>query len=449
MKNKITPPIDDHLIQFQFPDVQEFHLDNGLEVLVIERRELPKVYFRVGVKFGEAMDPPAREGAVELMARLIKKGTEKRSFAEISEAIDFMGGAIDAASGKDDFYFYGDFLSEYARDGFELLGEIMQFPTFPIQEMTKERSKLLGDLENEKSSPAFLAHRQMDQALFGRHPYARYKTAESLLHLTRETLLELHQSYFRPDITYLVFAGDIDAATARAWAEEVMGEWSGAAQPTGIAAPEAPGQPGIYLVHRPNSQQCNLLFGNMLFPAVHPDYEKALVANKILGGGASGRLFLTLREEKGYTYGAYSSLDTFHRTGAWIASAEVSPEVLGDAIDCFYEQFKTFRETLPDEEELRNAKRYLMGVFPLKNETPAAIASLTLTSKLDGRNPDYWNEHLQKIDRVQAEDVRQIAQRYLIPDHQQLVVVGDAEQVGNDLSRFGKVTVVDLDGKQL
>ncbi len=448
MKQK--PPIDDRLITFRFPQIEEVVLENGLTVLIIEHPKIPKVYFRLGTLMGERHDPDGQEGSMELLASLIKKGTRQRSYTAIVEQVDYMGGELEAVVRRDFFYLYGEFLAEYADQGLAILADVAQSPIFPEEELEKERQKMLADLENEKSSPAFLANRKFNEVLFTPHPYARYKTAESIQRIQRETLLTLHKQYLVPNNSFLVIAGNITRKDALALAEHHFGSWQRRSLPELTAPPpQPPQQRSVFLVDRPNSEQSNILIGNLLFPRTHPDYEKALVMNKILGGGASGRLFLYLREEKGYTYGAYSSIRTYREHGAFSANAEVRTEVTADAIAGFFEQFEKIRNEQVSETDLKNAKRYLIGVFPLQNETPSSIAALALQQKLYGLPADYWNQYLARIDAVTPEDVQEMARKYLTVNAMAIIVVGDAARVQESLTTFGPVATFDVENQPI
>ena len=444
MKQK--PPIDDKLIEFRFPTVKETVLKNGLTVMVIEQPKIPKVYYRVGIQVGEKHDPPGKEGTLDLLSLLIKKGTQRRSYEEIVEQVDFMGGELDAVSRRDFFYLFGEFLQEYAAQGLEIVADVLMNPVFPPEELEKEKAKMLADLENEKSSPAFLANRKFNEVLFQPHPYARYKTPESLQAIDRQTIQEMHDRYIRPNNSYLVIAGAVTFEEAVQLAREYLEGWDQKPLPADTAPePQPPKRRTVFLIDRPDSEQSNILLGNVLFNRKHPDYEKAVVMNKILGGGASGRLFMYLREEKGYTYGAYSSIRTYKDHGAFSANAEVRTEVTREATDGFFEQFRAMREAPVSEEDLKNAKRYLIGVFPLQNETPSSIASLAMQQKLYDLPDDYWNQYLKAIDAVTREDVQNIARTYLRDEEMAVVVVGDAGKIKDSLTAFGPVKVFDVD----
>jgi len=450
-------PIDDQLIEFRFPLFKKETLENGLTVLGLESSfrgrgiKLPKVYFRLGINFGEKNDPLSNEGTVELLARVLKKGTAGRSYQEIVEEIDFTGGSLGINSSPDFFYISGSFLREYAHVGLELISDVLLNPAFDQSEIEKERNKILAEIENEKSSPSFLAQRRLKKILYSAHPYSRSKTSQSIREITRETLLEIYQKFVGPVNICLIATGDISFKELAEKANKHFGQWhkGDEAKLPSFPTPEANGKRKVYLVDRPDSEQCNILLGTLLFSRKSREYEAFQVMNKILGGGAGGRLFMTLREEKGFTYGAYSSMVCLKETGGWQATADVRNEVTGVAIDAFFEQFAELEIKSVSEEELKNAKRYLIGSFPIKNETPAAIASLELQRQLHDLPQDYWNNYLKMIDRISKNDVSEMAKKYLDINSMPIVLVGDEKKIRKQLGKFGEIEMYNLDDERI
>jgi predicted Zn-dependent peptidase len=173
------------------------------------------------------------------------------------------------------------------------------------------------------------------------------------------------------------------------------------------------------------------------------------VLNKILGGSGSGRLFLNLREEKGYTYGAYSTLNTYRESGAFLANAEVRTEVTVPALEAFHEEFERIKNEPVEAEELESAKRYLRGIFPLQNETASSIAALALRQKLYDLGENYWNRYIEQVGQVTAGDIQEMAGNYIRQDQMYTVLVGDAEKLGKSLQALGEVTIFDLEDHRL
>jgi len=446
----IEPPIDPTLLEFQFPDVKEIQLANGIHLLIVERKELPKVYLRLGLNIGSKHDPSNRAGLVQLFANTLKKGTESRSYAEIIRTIEQVGGDLDTTVNEDFLVIHGEFLKDHIRTGMEMISDLILHPSFPEDEIEKERYKLIADLENEKSSPDFLAQRRFEKAVFTPHPYSMYKTQASLQEISRTDLLSIHQKFFEAQNVFLVMAGDITQNEALKLATEFLGQWTlKISDQKELKPPVKLTRSQIQLVHRPASEQTHILIGNILFPRNHPEFVKMTVMNKILGGGGSGRLFMNLREEKGYTYGAYSSLLTRKDAGTFIANAEVRTEVTLPAIEAFHEEFKKIKSEKVSTAELENAKRFLRGIFPLQNETPASIASLALKQRLFELGENYWNYYLKAIAEVTDSDVQETASKFLQDNKYITVIVGDADKLLHSLTSLGEIVVFDLEDNKV
>ena len=447
---KKSRPIDDNLIEFRFPQFQKEVLSNGLTILVLEDQKLPKVYFRLGVDFGTKNDPLHKEGSVELITTTLKKGTINRSYHEIVEEVDFTGGYLDVDASNDFFYVSGNFLKEYSDIGFQLMSDIVLNPAFHAEEIEKERKKIIANIENEKSSPSFLAQRRLRKIIYSPHPYASSKTLESVDGISREVTLNLYKEFVTPSNAYLVITGDISLDQAAELTTTHFGQWQKNKEKLHLnfelQKPDSTKK--VFLLNRPNSEQSTILLGTLLFDRKNPEFEKVQVMNKILGGGSSGRLFMTLREEKGYTYGAYSNMSCFKDTGGWQASAEVRTEVTADALDTFFEIFESMHKPVTDD-ELKNAKRYLIGSFPIRNETPASVASLELQRRLYQLPEDYWNSHLKKTDQVSKTEIREMSQKYIQKKNISTVVVGDAKKLGNSLRKFGDIELYDINDEKI
>ncbi|RMG67798.1 MAG: insulinase family protein [Calditrichaeota bacterium] len=444
---KEKPPISDQIIDFAYPGTDSFALDNGLTVQVVHQPVLPKVFFRLGFRFGDKLVPRELAGAGDLLASTLKKGTAHRGYEEIVEGIERLGGELDAASSPDFFFVAGEFLAHTLEEGLRLVREVVEEPVFPEEEVAKERQIQLAELHNQKSSPAYLASRRLYKMVFGTHPYAVFKDESSLARIQRTHLSGLHAQYFRPEDAVLMVGGDLAPKEAHGLAVQLFGAWKASKQraqrPT-LPSLDSTQPRRIHLIHRPQAAQSTLYLGIRLFARNHPDYEKMLVTNKILGGGASGRLFMNLREEKGYTYGAYSQLQLHQEAGFWLAHADVRPEVTAAALETFQEEILRIGTEPVETEELRTAQRYLMGIFPLQNETASSVARLALEQIFYGLPEDYWRHYLERIAQVSIEDVLQTASRYLRTEHLQIAVVGDADKILAQLQALGPVQVFDV-----
>jgi len=205
----------------------------------------------------------------------------------------------------------------------------------------------------------------------------------------------------------------------------------------------------LVLIDRPGSVQTVLQLGSLGIERTSPDYFSVLLADKVFGGGPTGRLFLNLREDKGYTYGAYSGFSGSKYRGTWTSSADVRTEVTEGALKEFMYELDRLRSQKVSPEELENAKRSIIGSFALSLEQPQALIQNIITQKLYNLPADYWDTYPQKVSAITADDVQRVAQKYLSKDHVQVVAVGDASKARDILAAYGKVEVFDAEGKLL
>ncbi len=224
----------------------------------------------------------------------------------------------------------------------------------------------------------------------------------------------------------------------------MFGDWEKVNVPP-LEVPQAPtpASSRIVLIDRPGSVQTVLLLGNLGITRTDPDYYAVLLADRILGGGPSARLFLNLREDKGYTYGAYSGFAASKYRGTWISSSEVRTDVTEGAMREFMYELKRLRDEKATADELDNAKRAIVGGFALSLEQPQILLQNIITQKLYDLPVDYWDMYPQKVATVTLEDIQRVAQKYIDLDHLQIVAVGDAAKARDALAKYGKVEVYD------
>jgi predicted Zn-dependent peptidase len=203
----------------------------------------------------------------------------------------------------------------------------------------------------------------------------------------------------------------------------------------------------ITLIDRPGSVQTVLRLGTLGIDRTDPDYFAVLLADAVLGAGPQARLFLNLREDKGYTYGAYSTFGGTRFRGTWYSYAEVRTEVTAGAMEQFMIELNRLRDTPVSAEELENAKHSIIGGFALSLEQPQSLLNNIITQKLYNLPADYWDTYPQKVSAITAEDVQRVAKKYIDLNHLQVVAVGDAAKARDVLSKYGKVEVFDVDGK--
>ena len=430
-----------------FPPFQETVLPNGLRVVLVESHRDPVVAFRLAIPAGKLYDAEGREGASEMVAGLLTKGAGSRSADQIAEAIEGAGGSLGGFTDNDFLSLAGNVLSNNAGLAFELMGDAVARPAFAEKEIELLRTQTLSALQLEQAQPPSIAARVFDAGLYGEHPYGRRPTPASVRALTRADLVAFQSARLKPRGALLVVAGDLTMAQLRTLADKHLAGWTGApaAAPT-FREPTPRTASEIVLVHRPGSVQSNIVVGNLTGGPADPARYAATVANKVLGGGSDARLFDILREKKGWTYGAYSSLSRPRGTGAFSATAEVRTEVTDSALVELLAQLRRLGNEPVPATELENARNALVGVFPLTVETAQQVAEQVARVKSLGLPADYLQTYRTRVSAVSAPMVQQVARRWVRPEQALVVVVGDGTKIYEKLRAIGPVRIVTPQG---
>ncbi|HEX4899103.1 MAG TPA: pitrilysin family protein, partial [Pyrinomonadaceae bacterium] len=322
-----------------------------------------------------------------------------------------------------------------------LLADVALNPSFPENEVKLIRENTKESLRQQRAQPSFLATEMVSRIIFGEHPYSKIApTIDSLEATTREKLVEFHRSQFVPNNAVLVVAGDVDPDALIQRAENLFADWKpGAVQADKFPEPPPRSSRSAYLVDRPGSAQSNIVIANGGgITRTSPDYFPMLLMHTVLGANASSRLFMNLREDKGYTYGAYSSLDARRSAGSFRASAEVRTPVTGDSLKEFFYELDRIRSEPVSEKELEDAKSYLTGVFPIRLETQEGLIEQIVQIKMLGLPDDYLRTYRQRIQEVSIPELQRVANEYIRPDEAAIVIVGDGEEISQQVKPFAE-----------
>jgi predicted Zn-dependent peptidase len=403
---------------------------------------------------GGLADPQDYRGLASFTASLLREGTKTRPSKDIAEQADALGATLTAGSGFSSMTSTVNTagLVENFDKTLELFTDVVRNPTFPQAELDRYKSRTLAQLQFQRSIPQFLAQEQFSRAIYGaNHPASIVAPpAESLKKLSSKDLADFHAKYYRPNNAILAVVGDVTMKEILPKLEKAFGDWAkGEVPATTIPPAPSQGEARIYLIDRPGSVQTVLQLGTLGIERTSPDYFAVLLADRVLGGGPSGRLFMNLREDKGYTYGAYSGFGGSKFRGTWISSSEVRTDVTEGAMKEFMYELNRMRDEKVGAEELENAKRAIVGSFALSLEQPQSLLQNIITQKLYNLPADYWDTYPQKVAAITADDVQRAAQKYIDLGHLQVVAVGDASKAREVLSKYGKVEIFDADGKRV
>jgi zinc protease len=428
----------------------ETALKNGLKVVVFEDKRLPLVSYRLAFRAGDINDPADSEGLTSALTQMLSQGTATRTSKQLAEDIERLGATLSANAGADNTIIAGSALKMYSSDVLKLMADMVLNPTFPEKELALYKQNTVENLKFQRSQPGFLADEQVSRILYGKHPYAVVSPTEAdIQKITREKLAAFHKQIFVPNNATLIVVGDVNRDELLKELETLFGNWQrGTVAETKFPAPPARSEVTMTIVDRKGSAQSNIVISNLAIPRNHPDYFPVLVMNQILGAGASSRLFMNLREEKGYTYGAYSSFDMKRLAGAFEATAEVRTPVTGDSLKEFFAEMKKIRDQEVSAAELADAKNFLTGVFPIRAETQEGLTNLIVAQQLYDLPADYLQTYRDKISAVTAADVQRVAKQYITPDKVAVVIVGDAEEILKQVKSYtSKIEIYDTEGK--
>jgi predicted Zn-dependent peptidase len=439
------------------PEVQRRKLSNGLEVLVVEHRELPVVSLNLVMKMGAAGDPAGKAGLASLTADMLDEGTATRSSLDISDQLARIGSSLNIAAGWDSTTASMRSLTRHLDRALDIYADVISNPAFPDKELQRLRATRLAGLRQQRDNPEAIAGLVFQTVLYGRnHPYGHPLTGDeaSLNSLSGEDVRGFYETYYRPNNSALIVVGDVKPDEIVAKLEKAFAGWKSGHVPAVdvSAAPVQREHSTIYLVDRPGSVQSIIQIGQVGVPRSNPDYFPLFVMNRILGGASSARINLNLREDKGYTYGASSAFSFRRGAGPFTASAPVQGFSTKESVVEFMKELRGIRGEMPvSAAELDRAKQSIVRGFPRGFETPDQIANaleLIVTYDL----PDtYFNSYTERVQAVTLEDVNRVATRYLQPDRMAVVIVGDRSKIEQPLRTLNglgeRINVVDNEGR--
>jgi zinc protease len=434
---------------FNVPQPFETELPNGLKVVFIERKKLPLLTLRLAFRSGQINDPKNFKGLTSAMTAMIQEGTTTRTSRQLAEEVEMLGASLNANSSSDNTIVSASTLSMYGSEILKIMADIVLNPVFPEKELALYKQNTIEGLKVQRADASFLAHERMAKIIYGGHPYSVVAPSPADVEkITREQLIDFHKQKFVPNNAILIVVGNVERENLLNELNSLFGNWQkGEVGRQEFSVPPERTEKTVTIVDRPGSAQSNIILSNLAINRNHPDYFPALVMNQILGAGASSRLFMNLREEKGYTYGAYSSFDARRQSGAFEAAAEVRTMVTGDSLKEFFYEIERIRNQEVSDRELQDAKNYLTGVFPLRAETQEGLTNLIVAQQLYDLPADFLQTYREKISDVNSKEVQRVANAYLIPDKIAIVVVGDAGEILDQVKAFSeKIDVFDIEG---
>lgn len=405
-----------------------FMAPNGMTVLVLEQHFLPIVEIHALIKAGSAQDPPEKAGVANLTASLLDEGTTTRSSRQLAEQIDFVGGSLVVHVDEDYTTASTRILKKDIDLGFTLLADILQRPAFPKQEFERVRSQILGEISSDNDDPGQVAIKAFNQLVFQNHPY-RWPvngTEETLSKITVADVQSFYAREYLPNQIILAIVGDVTVEQATALVQAHFGSWKkGTVPPRTVRKPSAIDKKTVQLIEK-DLTQSTIMIGHSGISRANPDYYAVTVMNHVLGaGGFSSRLMDSIRDKQGLAYGIMSHYDARAMLGSFWINLQTRTETTNQAITGVLTEMKSIREAPVTDQELAEAKAFLMGSFPLRLDSTAKLAQVLAQVEFFGLGFDYFTQYPKWIERVTKDDVLRVAKQYLDPQRYALVVVGN------------------------
>jgi zinc protease len=437
--------------KFSLPPVEKTKLSNGLNVWVVQKHNLPIVAMDLDINAGGTLDPTDRAGLASLTASMLNQGTKSRSALEIANGLQAIGSSVTAGASWDTSGVSMSTLTKNLDPALDFFADVVGHPTFPNTEFTQLRGRVMGGFRQRKASNTAVAGVVYDKVLYGNQTYGRQLTGDekSVQAISRDDLVKFYENYYRPNNATLIVVGDVTMDTIKPKLERAFADWkSGGISPASMAEQKMMGKPGIYIVDKPGAAQSSVNIGVVGIDRTNPDYFAVQVMNSILGGGGTARLFMNLREDKGYTYGAYSRFTPRRGAGPFSASGEIQTVSTKEAVQEFLNEIQGMRGSRPvTPQELEVNKQAFIRRFPSAFETVGGISNQLGTLVTYNLPDTYYNDYISKINSVTIEDVNRVANKYLDSSRMAIVIVGDRKVIEPHLTELGMpITVLDTEG---
>jgi zinc protease len=452
VERKNLAPVSKEILKVKLPRPVEATLANGVTVLILEDHRFPTITVDFTIDgAGGLWDAENERGLAGTTAQMLREGTTTRNSKQISEQIDGLGASFFASApfGEEAASVGGSGLSDNVEAWFPLVADLLMNPSFPADELAKMKQRQKVQLVQQRQQPGFLASEQFSKAVYGTHPASIIAaTPESIDGLSSEKLARWHKQRYCPQNTILGIAGDVNPKEFIAKLNGWLANWPRTDfKPAAVPATSPVKERRVFVVDRANSVQTTLAMGNIAITRTSPDYPAMVVMDQILGAGAAGRLFLNLREAKGYTYGVYSRFTADKYAGPFRAGGDARTEVTEGAMTEFWNEFQRIRDEKVPDKELDDARHAVVASFALSLEQPSQLLDFAETVKIYGLPTDYWDKYPAQISGISADDVQRVAKKYVNPETMQVVAVGNAGKIVPVMEKYGKVQLYDTQGK--
>jgi len=417
-------------------EIKREKLPSGLTVLYVERHELPIVMATMLVKASPLQEDPLKSGIAYITAKMLNEGTTGRKAADISQEIEFIGGSLETSTNNDFTTISLSVLKKDVEKGFDLFSDVVLHPSFPADELARKKELVKGTLKQREEDPSFVAGRRFIREVFGEHPYGRLVegSVESIDVIEKADIVNFYDTFYRPENSIIAVVGDISHDELAGLLDRYFSFWKAKreqkdAENIRLQKPPELKQSRIEVIDK-DVAQANIFFGGLGISRDDPDYYSVSVMNYVFGGGGfASRLMKVIRDEMGLTYSINSFFSANKYQGRFEVEVQTKNESAGRVIDEMLKQIRLIKAEPITDQELQDAKDYLIGSFPRRLETSRMIADFLVTVQYYNLGDDYIDRYRDYINKVTKEDVLRVARKYLNNDNYILVVVGNKNKL--------------------
>lgn len=430
---KQTPPEGGEPKDFKLPAKEEGKLENGLKYTLVPYGAVPKVQINLIVKTGNIHEAPDQIWLSDFVGDLMKEGTARTKGKDLSVKMARMGGELNIGVSSNYTTISGNVLSEFAPELVRLIAEVVQHPAFPASEAERLKNDLKRNLSVQSNRPQAMASSRFFALMYPDHPYGRYfPTEEMINNFTIEQAKKFYDQNFGAQRSNLYVVGKFNKKAVETAIQESFRDWKKGPEPFYPAVnPEAKKE--LAVIDRPGAPQSTLIMGLPVIDPSHPDYVPLQITNALLGGSFSSRITSNIREDKGYTYSPYSTIQTGKGVGVWYEQADVTTEHTQASIREITNEIQRLQNEAPKQEELEGIQNYQAGIYVLQNSTPNGIINQLNFLDLHELPETYLTDYVKNVYAINPEKVKEITKKYIRPEKMTLVLVGDKQKIEQQL----------------
>lgn len=435
-----TPPAPAAPKELKLTPRHTFVLPNGMRVSMVPFGTVPKVYVQLTLESGNVDEKPNEVWLANVTGDLLQEGTTTRTAEAVARDAASMGGSINVDVEADRTDIGGDVLAERGPEFVRLLADVVRHPLLPGSELARIKANRTRDLSITRSQPQPIARERYVALLYPDHPYGRTLPTEAMVNsYTIDQVRAFYATNYGAARAHLYVTGVFDAPAIESAIRAAFADWPRGTDPAVVPVPPPPATRTVVLIDRPGAVQSTIALGVRVPGPSDSSYVPLLVTDALLGGTFGSRITTNIREDKGYTYSPYSYIDAKQRASDWSENADVTTAVTGASLKEIFGEVDRLQKGAPSRDELRGIQNNLVGIFTLQSSSRPGLANRLAFVDLHGLSDAYLTGYVRNLFAVTPEQVQQMAQRYLLPDRMQLVVVGDKKVVQEQLAPWGTI----------